>query len=319
MPLIASDYRPKWWLRNGHLQTLYPFLFRRVGFPPSERERIATPDGDFLDLDWLRSGVPRLAVISHGLEGSSRAKYVRAMAMELRAHGWDVLAWNFRGCSGEPNRTRRLYHSGVTDDLHAVLVHALSSGYAHAALVGFSMGGNQILKYLGEDPALVPSRVRAAAVFSVPCDLEAASTAMAAPANRVYMARFLRSLRAKVREKSDRFPGCLDLEGLETVRTFPEFDDRYTAPLHGFADARDYYRRSSALKYLDAIELPTLLVNAKDDPFLAPSCFPRDLARPHDSLFLECPTHGGHVGFAGTAPVYWSELRAVRFLEEAVP
>jgi uncharacterized protein len=316
MPLIASGYRPRWWLRNGHLQTLYPFLFRRVGPLPFERERIATTDGDFLDLDWLRSGRPRLAVISHGLEGSSRAKYVRGMTLALHTQGWDVLAWNFRGCSGEPNRTMRLYHSGVTDDLHAVLVHALSSGYAHAALVGFSMGGNQILKYLGENPGLVPSQVRSAAVFSVPCDLEAASTAMAAPANRVYMLRFLRSLRVKVREKSVRFPGCLDLAGLEAVRTFPEFDDRYTAPLHGFADARDYYRRSSSIRYLDSIALPTLMVNAQDDPFLAPSCFPHDLARTHDSLVLECPAHGGHVGFAGTAPVYWSEARAARFLEE---
>jgi uncharacterized protein len=317
MPLKPSDYRPPWWLRNGHVQTLFPFLFRRVARVPYVQERISTPDKDFLDLDWLRSSRTRLAVISHGLEGSSRAKYVRGMALALQRRGWDVLAWNFRGCSGEPNRCPRLYHSGVTDDLHLVLTHALGvGGYAHAALVGFSMGGNQILKYLGENPGLVPRQVRAAAAFSVPCDLEGAATAMARPENRIYMARFLRSLRAKIREKSRRFPGCLSLDGLAAMRTFQEFDDRFTAPLHGFADARDYYRSSGAIRFLETLALPVLLVNAADDPFLGPSCFPRQQARAHPFLHLECPEHGGHVGFAGRMPLYWSESRAAEFLEE---
>jgi uncharacterized protein len=317
MALIPSAYHPPWWLRNGHLQTLYPPLLRRVALVPYRRQRIDTPDRDFLDLDWLRSGQKRLAVISHGLEGSSRAKYVQGMGLALLEQGWDVLAWNFRGCSGEPNRCPRLYHSGVTDDLHTVLTHGLQAGgYAQAALVGFSMGGNQILKYLGEDPEKVPHQVRAAAVFSVPCDLEGAARAMARPENRIYMYRFLHSLRAKVREKDRRFPGLFDLNGLGDVRTFHEFDDRFTAPLHGFANALDYYHSSSADRVLESIAIPVLLVNAADDPFLSPSCFPRNRARSHPYLDLECPDHGGHVGFAAPRPLYWSEARAAEFLKK---
>jgi uncharacterized protein len=317
MALIPSAYCPPWWLCHGHLQTLYPFFLRRVAPVHYRRERIATTDNDFLDLDWLHSGQKRLAVISHGLEGSSRAKYVRGMGLALLEQGWDVLAWNFRGCSGEPNHCPRLYHSGVTDDLHTVLTHGLQAGgYAQAALVGFSMGGNQILKYLGEDPGKVPHQVRAAAVFSVPCDLEGAARAMARLENRIYMYRFLRSLRAKVREKNRRFPGLFDLNGLGDVRTFHEFDDRFTAPLHGFAGAPDYYSSSSAERFLESIAIPALLINAADDPFLSPTCFPRSLARSHPFLDLECPDHGGHVGFTATGPLYWSEARAVEFLKK---
>lgn len=325
MPIVtASDYRPPFVLWNGHVQTVYPPLFRPMPSVRPVRERLFTPDEDFLDIDWHRAEgrrPPRLAVISHGLEGNARRKYVAGMARALTRAGWDVLAWNFRGCSGEPNRLLRYYHSGDTDDLHTVLTHGLARrGYDTAALVGFSIGGNQVLKYLGEDPDRVPKAVKAAVAFSVPCDLAGGAQVLARPANRLYMEYFLRSLRAKARLKGRLFEGALDLTGLEAMRTFDVFDERFTAPLHGFAGAADYYARASSLPHLPAIRVPTLLVNALDDPFLSAACTPRAAAAGSRQLFLEMPISGGHVGFVerNRDNVYWSERRAAAFLDAAV-
>lgn len=323
MPVLArSDYRPPFILWNGHVQTVYPVLFRPMPAVRPARERLATPDGDFLDLDWHRAEAPGpagLAVISHGLEGHARKKYVAGMARALTRAGWDVLAWNFRGCGGEPNRLLRAYHSGDTADLHTVLRHGLGRrAYGQAALVGFSVGGNQVLKYLGEDPDRVPKAVRAAVAFSVPCDLAGGAHVLARPANRLYMEYFLRGLRAKARLKNRLFDDVLDLTGLDAMKTFEAFDERVTAPLHGFAGAADYYRRASSLPHLAAIRVPTLLVNAADDPFLSPSCHPREAAAASDLLVLETPVSGGHVGFVerNGDNLYWSERRAVAFLAE---
>ena len=319
--LRESAYRPSFIFWNGHVQTVYPTLFRPQPAAHPQPERIATPDGDVLDLDWHRAGganPPRLAVLSHGLEGSARKKYVAGMARALVGRGWDVLAWNFRGCGAGPNRLLRSYHSGDTQDLHTVLTHGLGRrDYAGAALVGFSIGGNQVLKYLGEDPDRVPRAVGGAVVFSVPCDLTGCARVMAKPANRLYMEYFLRSLRAKARQKNAMFGHVLDLSGLDAMTTFEEFDERVTAPLNGFAGAADYYRRASCRPYLAAIRIPTLLVNAADDPFLSPSCYPRDAAAASPHLFLEIPRSGGHVGFVerNAENRYWSERRAAEFLD----
>jgi hypothetical protein len=226
-----------------------------------------------------------------------------------------VLAWNFRGCSGEPNRLLRYYHSGDTADLHAVLTYGLGRrAYADAVLVGFSIGGNQLLKYLGEDPDRVPGAVRGAVAFSVPCDLAGGARVLARPCNRIYMEYFLRSLRAKARLKNRLFGG-LDLTGLDAMTTFDAFDERFTAPMHGFAGAADYYRQASSLPHLGAIRVPTLLVNALDDPFLSSSCYPCETAAASSRLFLETPVSGGHVGFVerNCENLYWSERRAAAF------
>lgn len=289
-----------------------------------ERERIETPDGDFLDLDWHRAAdnPGKLAVVSHGLEGNSRKKYPLGMARALCRAGWDVICFNFRCCSGEPNRKLRFYHSGVTDDLHTVLVHGLGTGrYRVAGLVGFSMGGNQTLKYLGEEPRMVPAEVRGAVVFSVPCQLDDAVEVMNKVQNRAYMRYFMNGLHQKIRLKATMFPGMLDTEGLENIMTFDVFDDRYTAPLHGFASAADYYTRCSSNRFLQGVRVPTLIVQALDDPFLSASCYPVDAARDNPDLFLEIPNYGGHVGFIGgwRESDYWSEGRAVRFLESVLP
>lgn len=316
MPLIEpSTYAPPRWLRGGHAQTIYPALFRRAPWITRERERIETSDGDFLDLDWARSGrSDRVAVLSHGLEGDSRNAYVQGMAGALVRAGWDVVAWNCRGCSGEPNRLLRSYHSGATEDLAAVVDHALAgSRYARLALVGFSLGGNITLKYLGDLGSGVDSRVDRAVVFSVPCDLAASSRALESGANRIYMDRFLVNLRAKIREKMRRFPGEVSDAGLDAMRTFREFDGAYTAPLHGYRDAEDYWARASSRPVLGRITIPTLLVNARNDPFLPAECFPEVEARESAHFHLEAPRDGGHIGFTARGE-YWSERRAVKFL-----
>ena len=322
MSLLAeSDYKPPFLFKSGHFQTIYPTLFRSVNGVVYERERIETPDGDFLDLDWVKTGARRVAVLSHGLEGHAERGYMRGMAQKLSLHGWDVLAWNYRGCSGEMNRLLRSYHSGVSDDLDVVVRHALDAGgYAEAALVGFSLGGNITLKYLGERGNALDARIRAAVTFSVPCNLDAGAAHIDRPANWIYQQRFLRDLREKIRQKHRRFPADLDVAGLDRIATLRDFDDRYTAPVHGFKDAADYYARCSCLPLIPRITIPTLLVSAANDPFLPAACYPTEAARGHPHFYLEMPRYGGHVGFVAFNGdgAYWSEQRAAAFLAEHI-
>lgn len=316
MPLVDdSDFVAPWWMPGGHLQTIVPSLWRKMPVITERRERLGLDDGDFLDLQWHGRGGERLAVLSHGLEGSANAAYIQGMARALSAHGWDVLAWNCRGCSGELNRLPRFYHSGATEDLSAVVEHALREHPAKRVdLVGFSLGGNMTLKYLGELGDQAPSRLGRAVAFSVPCDLACSSRTLTTAFNReVYMRRFIDSLAGKIRAKAVRFPEQLNPADLAGVKTFRQFDDRFTAPLHGFRDAEDYWARSSSRSFLPRIGVPALLVNAANDPFLGEACYPRDEARASEWFHLEVPKQGGHVGFGGLGP-NWAEARAVRFL-----
>ena len=327
MPILPTPYyKPSLPFRLGHIQTLYPTLFRSTPKTSPQRQRIETEDGDFIDIDWhfhrQKHSGDKLAVVSHGLEGNSRKKYMLGMAAHLNSNGWDVICLNFRGCSGEMNRLPRLYHSGVTDDLHTVLTHGLDSGkYSHAALIGFSMGGNQTLKYLGEAPEKVPEAVRKAAVFSVPVLLADSGKTMDHWTNRIYMEYFMRGLREKIRLKATMFPDLYDTEGLEKMKTFAPFDDKYTGPIHGFRDAADYYTKCSSKQFLKAISVPTLLVQAEDDPFLPSTCYPLDEAENNNNLFLEMPRYGGHVGFVNEPrhSSFWMESRTASFLDMSVP
>ena len=322
MPVLpVPDYRPPRLLRRAHISTLYPTLLRqRPLMGGGHRERVTTPDKDFLLVDRhaSRIGLSRkLAVISHGLEGDSQRKYVLGMARAVTGLGWDACCWNQRGCGGEPNALPRSYHSGETNDLHTVVTHCLASGaYDTVALIGFSMGGNQILKYLGEDPDRVPVQVRGAATFSVPVDLGGSERMLARPSRRIYVEYFMRGLKAKVRCKAAQFPEDVPADLLEGVRTLRDFDNRYTAPYHGFLDAADYYAHASSLPFLEEIRISALLANAGNDPFLPPSCYPEAEAKKNPNLLLETPRWGGHVGFAvrDADNVYWSERRAVAFL-----
>lgn len=317
MPVIASTFHPPFFLRNGHVQTILPVVVPRWLPVVFERERLELDDGDFLDLHWSRerAKTPRpLAILSHGLEGSAGNGYMRGMAAAFNAAGWDALAWDFRGCGSEPNRLLRFYHSGETRDLGAVIGHAAAS-YSRIALIGFSLGGNITLKYMGEAPPH-PAVIGAVGI-SVPVDLAACARILdGRKSNRIYLRRFLKTLIAKVGAKAPRFPGMLDTAGIHSIRSFREFDDRYTSRIHGFRDAEDYWAQSSSRQYLPRIALPTLLVNARNDPFLAPEAFPFREAERNPRLFFEAPESGGHVGFIdlarGLEP--WSERRAVEFV-----
>ena len=325
MPLVAqSRYQSPFYLFNGHLQTIVPSLWRTVEGVAYQRERLELPDGDFLNLDWSCLPAYRptgsLVVVSHGLEGDASRPYMLGMVRALNRAGFDALAWNYRSCGGEMNRLLRSYHLGDTDDLDVVLRHALATGrYRRVYLVGFSAGGNVTLKYLGENAARVPAEVERAAVFSVPTDLQASSEHIGRPQNQVYMRRFLKSLRQKIRDKAALLPGQVDVEGLDALRNFPQFDDKYTAPMHGFDSAEAYYRHASAGRYLSGIRVPTLLVNALNDPFLPASCYPSEAAAHSPFVFLETPPDGGHVGFAESNGEYYSERRAVEFLTAEIP
>ncbi len=314
-----STYEAPVWLAGGHLQTIHPVLFRKVPLVTGRKERLELDDGDFLDLEWAGKDGERLAIISHGLEGCSRAKYVQGMAGALLRRGWDVLAWNYRGCGDQPNRLTTFYHSGKTEDLDLVIRHALSVHPAKEIdLIGFSLGGNLTLKYVGERGNGIHPAIHRAVAFSAPCDLASCSAKLSERQNRIYMARFLKTLRAKVREKDSRFPGILNTDGLDAMRSFADFDDRFTAPLHGFKGADDYWKRSSSRQFLGDITIPTLLVNAANDPILGTACYPYEEAASSDSLFLETPSQGGHVGF-GSGAEYWSETRAAEFLRPSRP
>ena len=317
MPLIQeSSYHPPSCLLGGHLQTVHAVLFRKVSLVTHHKERLELEDGDFLDLEWAGNRDEKIAIISHGLEGCSRAKYVQGMAAALVKNGWDVLAWSFRGCSGEPNRLASFYHSGKTEDLELVIRHAISSrSPKQIDLVGFSLGGNLTLKYIGERGPDIDPAIKRGVAFSVPCELACSSAKLAQWQNRIYMERFMKTLRAKVKRKHQDFPDILDISGVDAMRTFAQFDDRFTAPLHGFDDALDYWKRSSCKQFLSNIAIPTLLVTAANDPILGPACYPRKEAETSDHFFLEIPSQGGHVGF-GTGKEYWSEKRAVEFLSQ---
>ena len=277
MPTIDSTYTPPPLLDGGHRQTLYASLFRRVQFAYDRRERIDTPDDDFLDLDWAWADAReahRVAILTHGLEGSADRKYMRGMAQAFVRRGWDVCALNLRGCSGETNRQAATYHSGKTDDLALVVDHVLDAGYTSVALVGFSLGGNLTLRYLGERGAQVDDRIRGAVALSAPVDLDASADRIDRWSNWHYTQYFLRSLRQKIRVKAQQHPDRVSTEALRTITTLRGFDDAYTAPLHGFRDADDYYRRASSKPVLSKIAVPTLLLNAANDPFLPPACTP---------------------------------------------
>ena len=331
----VPEYRPPPGVLGGHLQTAVPALFREVEGVDYRRQRLELPDGDFLDLDVLPAsgertprppdsrGAPpargpdrgrRAALISHGLEGSSGRAYVRGMAKAFAGRGWDAVAWNHRGCSGEPNRLLRAYHSGATEDLAAVVEWALAEGYGSLGLVGFSLGGNVTLKYVGDEAGGIAPEIVGAVGISVPVDLAGSAAVMSRWDRRLYMRRFIGTLALKAEEKARRFPDAPAASGVREMKSFAEFDGRFTAPLHGFASAEDYWARCSALPVLPRVAVPTLLASARNDPFLAPTCFP-DVANP---LFtLAAPPAGGHVGWPRwpLAEELWSETVAARWLE----
>ena len=344
MPIInTDDYKPPFWLPDSQSQTIFPSIFRKVEGINYVRERIKTNDGDFLDLDKAPSaprggtldskfsdtlsksvskvpplgaeGASSLIILSHGLEGDTSRQYITGMVKNFNTHGFDCLAWNFRSCSGEINQTKRFYHSGATDDLETIVKHSLSKGYQKIYLVGFSLGGNLTLKYLGEKEQNLYPEIQKAITFSVPLHLSSSSKKI----GWLYTKRFNKSLIKKILAKSERFPEFqIDTSNIAKIKTLKDFDDAYTSQLHGFIDAEDYYERNSSLYFLDNISIPTLIINAQNDPFLSKECFPFEQIKHLDKVYFQAPKMGGHCGFypADYQGVLWSEERALSWILE---
>ena len=311
------EYNPSTLFRHHHFSTIYPALFRKVKGISYQRERIDTPDDDFIDLDWSSFNHQRLVVVCHGLEGSSDSPYVKGMVKTFNSNGWDAVAYNYRACSGEMNRHLKAYHAGATYDLHTVLNHILSTkSYNEIVLVGFSLGGNLVLKYFGEAPAKVPKIVKKAVAISAPVHLESCAISISSPSNFIYNDRFIRKLRKKSKGKKQQIIDAgMNYEILMKTKSLKEFDNQFTAPANGFKDAVDYWTQNSSRQFLKNIQKPALLLNAQNDPFLAPPCFPYEEAKANPNFELLTPKYGGHVGFAqfNKEGRYWDEEVALKF------
>lgn len=317
MALIAnSNYKPPFWLLNGHFETIYPVLFRKV--PINVRPQkidISTPDNDSFDLNYYNINSDKTVIISHGLEGNNQRPYILGMVKIFVNNGWNVIAWNYRGCNGKINNSICSYHSGFTDDIAEVIKFVESTKINKISLIGFSLGGNLTLRHLSEID-YINSKIKGAVVFSVPLDLHKSCLEISKPKNTIYAKRFLRTLKKKVREKSALFSE-INTEKLSKIHDLMTFDDHYTAPMHGFKDAMDYYRSCSAIYVLQKIKTSTLIVNGLNDPFLSQECYPYEIIEDLEFVHLETPKKGGHVGFSeqNGDGYYWSEKRALNFLE----
>jgi predicted alpha/beta-fold hydrolase len=318
MPIIASDFKTVFPFSNGHFNTVYRNLFTcpRILF---QRERIPTADGDFLDLDRASVKSKHVALLLHGLEGNSQSKYILSTALYLNRQNTDVIVLNMRGCSGEKNRLFKSYHSGETDDLNATVLHIDKNyDYQSISLIGFSMGGNMVLKYAGERK-LKPA-IKCVVAIGAPCDLKGSAKTLSEKSNSLYMKRFLKTLTRKVVQKSIDHPKeCLDIKTIRKSKSFLDFDNLYTAPSFGFKDAEDYWKQASSLFYLEGIQTPTYLLSANDDPFLSESCYPYKIAENNPFLFLETPKTGGHIGFSHSfqnRKNTWCEQKILTFISE---
>ncbi len=321
MPILDSSYCPSFFFKNGHFATIYPNFFRAVKNVVQQRERVELPDDDFIAVDWSFGSTiksEKLAVIVHGLEGNAQRQYMLGLTAHLTTNGWDVAGVNLRNCSGTPNRQYRSYTAGVTEDLDAVISHIIAKyAYATLGLCGFSLGGNLVLKYLGEQRKL-PKSIKVGAAISAPCDLYDSLQALNAAKNSIYSKRFLKHLKAKLYEKQLAFPERLSIADIDGCRSLIAVDDLYTSKAHGYTDAMAYYKACSSKQFLTRIEVPTLLVNAANDSFLGSKCYPVVEAKNNSNLHLEIPKYGGHVGFYLPNNVYYHEQRILDFLEAYV-
>lgn len=333
MPTHAQPYDAPWWLPGGHLQTIYSALFAAVPQVSYKRERWETPDGDFIDVDWLDNAEDRpaenadikaadkpLVVFFHGLEGNSERHYVRSLMDVLRHKGWRGIAVNFRGCSGEPNRLPRAYFAGDSAEVDWIL-RRLRTQYPTAPLfaTGVSLGGNALLKWVGEQGVQAGEVIDGVATVSAAIDLQAmGNTLDQGGFNQFYTDHFLRSLKKKAAHKLEQFPGLFDGNAIENIKTLREFDDLVTAPLHGFKNTDDYWTRASSKPHLIGIRIPTLLIHARNDPFLPETALPTP-AEVSSSVTLEFSNEGGHVGFtSGSFPGKhtWLPERILAFFSE---
>ncbi|WP_418604097.1 YheT family hydrolase [Hwangdonia sp.] len=317
MPVIKPTYKPPFYFKNGFISTVYSGLFRRVNGVNQKRERLILNDGDFIDLDWSfsKEKTKKLVILLHGLEGNAQRPYMIGAAKLFNNNNVDAVCVNFRGCSGETNLKYRSYHSGATDDLIEIIQHIMATKhYADIYLKGFSLGGNVILKYLGEGN-IIPQQIKAAIAISVPCYLKGSAEELHTFKNILYHDRFKRHLVNNLKNKQVQFSDVLSVADIKSIKTLRDFDNVYTSKAHGFKDAFDYYEKSSSLQFLQKIKTPTLIINALNDSFLSPECYPVKEAKANPNLYLEMPNHGGHVGFIDKKNVYYNEKRALEFVK----
>lgn len=304
----SLSYRAPAWMPGGHMQTIWPALFSKAGDKEAlrfERQRLSAPDGDFVDADWLRAqdaaaaaGSRPLLLLFHGLEGSSRSHYALAFARYAQQRHWDYVVPHFRGCSGELNRAPRAYHSGDFEEVGWILSQ-LTQGHAGPVYaVGVSLGGNALLRWSQEAGEGAAGNVAAVVAISAPLDLAVSGAQIDKGLNRqIYVRNFLSTMQPRARQKHAQYPGLFDMQAVSRARSLYEFDDAFTAPLHGFRNASDYYSRASSLPAMHRIRIPALVINALNDPFVPPAALPRPTQVPaHVQLFQ--PMTGGHVGFA---------------------
>ncbi|MGZ8237196.1 MAG: hydrolase [Methylobacter sp.] len=327
---IKKAFKPAWWLSNSHLQTIYPALLRKTPDPPDyRRERLTTPDYDFIDIDYCGTGNQPLIILIHGLTGSSQSDYIKGLQSALLKQGFRSAALNFRGCSGQSNNRARSYHSGETEDIH-FLYRTLREREPETPLgaVGFSLGGNVLLKWLGEQGEQL--HLFAAVAVSVPLLLGPCATKLDKGFAKCYRGRLLNALKVYMRNKLQHLESIgqsqealkiKELGDLSAINSFWQYDDRVVAKLHGFNDVHDYYQRSSSRQYLKSISVPTLVIQAVDDPFMTKEVLPGlDEISPH--VHLELTQRGGHVGFVSGSipfkPKYWLEQRIPEFLRNAL-
>ncbi len=319
MPIIISHFRTSYFFKNKHVNTVYRTLFTRPKVSYT-RQRIPTDNQDFIDLDISSVSSKKAALLIHGLEGSSQSKYILASARDFNNNGIDVVVFNLRGCSGDPNKRFESYHSGETKDLDFVIRYVLKNYlYNNISLVGFSLGGNMLLKYLGEKSGNVLKQITSAIAVSAPVDLKGSSMELAKKHNAIYMKRFLNTLVKNAIQKSEMYPEkSLNPGSIKNCQNFYDFDTCFTAPSFGFESAEDYWEKASALKWLTSIQLPTYFVTAKDDPFLSDSCYPVAIAKEHPHLFLEVTEKGGHIGFIQNFHKKdWLEKKMTNFMHKS--
>ena len=320
MPLVNSAYSNSGLFRNGHFSTIYSAKIRIKPQLLQERQRITLMDGDFIDLDFSFATKPdkKLAVLLHGLEGNAQRSYIKGQGRYLNDRGWDICGVNYRGCSGEPNLKYYSYNAGKTDDLNEVLKFLHNKFPDHdIVLIGFSLGGNLLLKYLGEYRE-VTGNIRAGISVSSPLSLKGSLEALSNSNNWVYRTTFLKSLRKKYKGKIRAFNDELQQDQPKTVTSLLDFDNVYTAPAHGFTDAYDYYAKNSSLQFLPGINLPVLILNALNDSFLSEDCYPYEFASNSKNIYLETPKYGGHVGFYKRGLHYYNEERSYEFLNNII-
>ncbi|MFK7810112.1 MAG: YheT family hydrolase [Saprospiraceae bacterium] len=323
MPIIKSNFKPRNIVfQNSHASTIYASLLRYIPSVRFERERVELTDGDFLDLDWSKQGSKKLIITVAGLEGKSKSLYSRAAIRYFNKRGWDALGMNYRGCSGTPNRLLRGYHMGASDDLKSTVEHAITKhGYEQIVLLGYSLGGNLALKYVGEEGSGLPKEVTSCIAFSAPIDIQKSDERLNQWYNWHYLKWFMFPLNLKANRKKRQFQNALQTyNGFFMSGNFVYFDTHFTAPANGFDTVQEYWSASSSRHVLPEIKIPTLMISSLNDTFISDNCYPEKAATANPNLYLEMPKTGGHCGFIRNfrEREWWMEERAFDFVHEKV-